>query len=120
MPSDDQAQSEALDRDKVGTPYPPDRPLAADEDPEETIDSVEERARREQPDRPAGQADPAVEVVDPDPAGEADVEKDVVGERTERDPEQVRLPVDDEPAFDRPGALPAEEDAVHERAEDLG
>lgn len=120
MPSDDQAQSEALDRDKVGTPYPPDRPLAADEDPEETIDSVEERARREQPDQPAGEAEPPVEVVDPDPAGEADAEKDVVGERAERDPGEVPLPQDDEPAFDRSGRLPAEEDAVHERAEDRG
>jgi hypothetical protein len=62
--SDPQDRAEATDDDKLGGEYPPERPLAVNDPPDDrAVDSLEERERRLVPDAERS-VDPEAEPVD--------------------------------------------------------
>jgi hypothetical protein len=93
-------QSEALDSDKVGDEYPPDEPVASEDygitGAEQRHDEpLEERVRREEPDRPeAGETGEDARVVQP-------VAPDVPGEELEPSAAEIEA-VEDPDVRDRP------------------
>jgi hypothetical protein len=129
---DPDQSGEDFDDELLGDEFPPDEPLAVDDQGVTGVEelggeSFAERDERTEPDvweRPdeAGQADAGVELVGDD-AGVPDDEKDLVGERvgTEQDDDRGALAPDDEFSGDETTgdvatervAPPAEDAAVH-------
>jgi hypothetical protein len=129
---DPDQSGEDFDDELLGDEFPPDEPLAVDDEGVTGVEqlggeSFAERDERTEPDvweQPVGAegADTGVELVGDD-AGVPDVEKDLVGERagTEQDDDQGPLAPDDEFSGDETTrdvatervAPPAEDAAVH-------
>ena len=111
---DDQDVSEALDDDKLGGEFPPERPLGVDEygvtpGEERWDEPLEERVRREVPE--SGELDDrgVGTLVDPDEGGGPDLEADAVAELAGRERDETLEDV----ATELEGAPPAEEAAMH-------
>ncbi len=115
MPSDSQDEAEALDSDKLGDVYPPDRPLGVDQygttAAEERVDEpLEERIARDRPDGP----DPDRTEVDLVAEPEIDTEAQLLGEEADADPRLAEPDEDDAPERLGAAEVPAEVQAVHE------
>lgn len=114
MSSDPQEQSEAVDSDKIGDEYPPEKPLGVEEygitAAEERVDeSLEERAARDEPDILVPDPEDISLVAEPVP----DVESELIASEATPDPRSVELDEGDPSERFGDASVPAEESAIH-------
>ncbi len=115
MTNDAPDPSEALDSDKLGDEFPPERPVGVDQYGTTTAEArigepIDERVDREEPDESAPEPENLTLVAEPTP----DVEEDLVAQEAVADPRAVDPDEGDPSERLGEGSIPAEVDAIRE------